>query len=195
LAVHQTFMQDPSIMAQIGQNPLGQQIMAALQAHIAEHMAFKYRKQIEERLGAPLPAPDAELPEEIEIQLSRLLADAGKQVTQINSQQAAQQAAQQQQQDPLFQLQQMEAQTKVQEVQRKAQKDQVDAMLEAQKLALEKEKLQISAQKDAVQLTAEQKRAADQLKMELVRMASSAQQQQQAQQMQQPQQPPANTGE
>jgi len=197
LAVHQTFMQDPSIMAQIGQNPLGQQIMAALQAHIAEHMAFKYRKQIEERLGAPLPAPDAELPEEIEVQLSRLLADAGKQVTQINSQQAAQQAAQQQQQDPLFQLQQMEAQTKVQEVQRKAQKDQVDAMLEAQKLALEKEKLQISAQKDAVQLTAEQKRAADQLKMELVRMASSAQQQQQAQQMQQPQQPkpPTNTGE
>ena len=194
MATHQAFMQDPSIMASIGQNPLAQQIMAALQAHIAEHMAFKYRKQIEERLGAPLPAPDEELPEEIEIQLSRLLADAGKQVTQINSQEAAQQAAQQQQQDPLFQLQQMEAQTKVAEVERKAEKDRVDAIIESQKLALEKEKLQISAQKDNVRLDAEHKRVADQTKMELFRMLTEAQQAdqqaQQAQQMQQPQQPP-----
>ena len=170
MATHQAFMQDPTIAAQIGQNPMGQQIMAALQAHLAEHMAFKYRAQIEERLGAPLPAPDEELPEEIEIQLSRLMADAGKQANQINAQQAAAQQAQQQAQDPLFQLQQMEAQTKVQEVQRKAEKDRVDAVLEAKKLELEKEKLQIDAQKSAVQLTAEQKRARDQTKMELLKV-------------------------
>lgn len=194
MATHQSFMQDPAIMAQIGQNPLGQQIMAALQAHIAEHMAFKYRKQIEERLGAPLPAPDEELPEEIEIQLSRLLADAGKQVTQINTQQAAQAQAQQQQQDPLFQLQQMETQAKLQEVQRKAQKDQVDAVLEAQKLALEKEKLQISATKDAVQLSEQQKMAQNKLKMELFNTVTQAQQQQQPQPPQQGQQPPPKTG-
>jgi hypothetical protein len=195
MATHQAFMQDPSIMASIGQNPLGQQIMAALQAHIAEHMAFEYRKQIEERLGAPLPAPDSELPEEIEVQLSRLVADAGKQVTQINSQQAAQEAAQQQQQDPLFQLQQMEAQTKVEEVKRKAEKDRVDAVLEAQKLALEKEKLQISAQKDNVRLDVEQKRVADQTKMELFKMIAESQQaDQQAQQTQQPQQQPPKPG-
>lgn len=195
MAAHQAFMQDPSIAAQVGQNPMGQQIMAALQAHIAEHMAFEYRKQIEERLGAPLPAPDEDLPEEIEIQLSRLVADAGKQVTQINSQEAAAQQAQQQQQDPLFQLQQMEAQTKVEEVKRKAEKDRVDAVLEAQKLALEKEKLQLSAQKDNVRLDAEQKRAADQTKMELLKvinqdMMQEKQQQAQQQQMQQQQQPP-----
>lgn len=195
MAAHQAFMQDPSIAAQVGQNPMGQQIMAALQAHIAEHMAYKYRKQIEERLGAPLPAPDEDLPEEIEIQLSRLVADAGKQVTQINSQEAAAQQAQQQQQDPLFQLQQMEAQTKVEEVKRKAEKDRVDAVLEAQKLALEKEKLQLSAQKDNVRLDAEQKRAADQTKMELLKvinqdMMQEKQQQAQQQQMQQQQQPP-----
>jgi hypothetical protein len=74
---------------------MAQQLMASLQAHIAEHLAFKYRKQIEERLGAPLPMPDEELPEEIEIQLARLVADAGKQLTQIHQTEAAQQQAQQ----------------------------------------------------------------------------------------------------
>ena len=96
----------------IGQNPQAQQIMASLQAHIAEHLGFKYRKQIEERLGVELPPPGEELPEEIEVNLSRLVADAGKQLTQANQQQAAQQAAQQQQQDPMFQLQQQELQVK-----------------------------------------------------------------------------------
>ena len=66
----------------IGQNPQAQQIMASLQAHIAEHLGFKYRKDIEEKLGAPLPAPNEELPEDMEVQLARVVAEAGKQLTQ-----------------------------------------------------------------------------------------------------------------
>ena len=205
MTTHQAFMQDPSIMAQIGQNPMAQQIMASLQAHIVEHMAFKYRKQIEERLGVPLPAPDQELPEEVELELSRLIADAGKQVTQINSQQAAQAQAQQQAQDPMFQLQQLEMQTKVQDVQRKIEKDKVDAILEAKKLELENEKMQLNANKDNVRLDMEQRRAVDQTKMNLLQMVnddmlqSQQLKQQQAQQTQQraqqAQQPPPNPGE
>jgi hypothetical protein len=38
LTTHQAFMQDPMIMQGIGQNPMAQQIMGSLQAHIAEHM-------------------------------------------------------------------------------------------------------------------------------------------------------------
>jgi hypothetical protein len=147
LAAHQSFMQDPLITQAIGQNPMANQIMGALQAHIAEHIGFEYRKQLEERLGAPLPAPNEEMPEEIELQLSRLMADAGKQLTQIHQQKAAQQQAQQQQQDPLFQLQQQELQIKMQDIQRKAQKDQADIAIDEKKLQLEGLKLAAQANK------------------------------------------------
>jgi len=147
LTAHQSFMQDPMILQSIGQNPQAQQIMAGLQAHIAEHLGFMYRKQIEERLGAPLPAPNEEMPEEIELQLSRLVADAGKQLTQIHQTQAAQQQAQQQAQDPLFQLQQQELQVKMQDVQRKAEKDAADIAIDQEKLKLEALKVVAQANK------------------------------------------------
>ena len=147
LATHQSFMQDPMIMQAIGQNPMAQQIMGSLQAHIAEHIGFQYRKQLEERLGAPLPGPDEELPEEFELQLSRVVADAGKQLTQIHQQEAAQQQAQQQAQDPLLQLQQQELQIKQMDIQRKMQKDQADIAIDEKKLQLEGIKLATQAAK------------------------------------------------
>ena len=145
LTAHQSFMQDPMIMQAIGQNPAAQQIMAALQAHVAEHRGFMYRKQIEERLGATLPAPNEEMPEEIELQLSRLVADASKQLTQIHQTQAAQQQAQQAAQDPLVQMQQQELAIKKADIDRKAIKDRADAELDEQKLALEREKMLLQA--------------------------------------------------
>ena len=169
IATHQSFMQDPMIAQTIGQNPMAQQLMASLQAHIAEHLAFKYRKQIEERLGAPLPMPDEELPEEIEIQLARLVADAGKQLTQIHQQEAAQQQAQQQQQDPLFQLQQAEVQIKQSDIQRKAQKDQADIALAQEKLELEKVKVAVEAEKEKTRVSSQQTQSENRAKMELMK--------------------------
>ena len=140
IATHTAFLQDPMIAQMIGQNPQAKQILASLQAHIAEHLGFQYRQQIEERLGAPLPAPNEEMPEEVEVQLSRLVADAGKQLTQAHQQQAAQKKAQEQAKDPLIQMQQAELQIKAQEVQRKSQKDQTDAALRNEQLKLQKAK-------------------------------------------------------
>ena len=157
IAAHQSFIQDPLIAQTIGQNPMAQGMMAAMQAHIAEHLGFQYRKQIEERLGAPLPAPDEQMPEEMEVQLARLVADAGKQLTQAHQQQAAQQQAQQQAQDPLFQLQQAEVQVKQAEVQRKQQKDQTDAQIAAAKLQLDQQRVQIEAQKEGARLMSQEK--------------------------------------
>lgn len=125
-------------MQTIGQNPMAQQLMAALMAHIAEHLSFLYRKQIEDTLGVPLPAPDEPLPEDIELQLSRLVADAGKQLQQQHATAAAQQQAQQQAADPLFQLEQQKVGVQQAEVQRKTQKDAADADIAKQKLELEK---------------------------------------------------------
>ena len=130
IATHMAFMQDPVIAQMIGQNPQAKQIMAGLQAHIAEHLGYKYRKDIEAKLGVELPLPNENLPEEIEVNLSRVVADAAKQLTQQNVQQAAQQQAQQKAQDPVVQMQQAELQIKAQEVQRKSEKDKADIALQ-----------------------------------------------------------------
>ena len=152
MAVHQSFLQDPSVAATIGQNPQAQRIAAALQAHIAEHLGFKYRKEMEEKVGAPLPNPNAELPENMEVNLARLMAQAGGQLTQQKQQQAAQQQAQQKAQDPVVQMQQAELQIKQQEVQRKAAKDQADAQIEQAKLQLQAQENMQDAQMDQAEL-------------------------------------------
>ena len=160
------------------------------EAHIAEHLGFNYRKQIEEKLGVPLPAPNEEMPENIEVNLARLVADAGKQLTQAHQQEAAQKQAQQQQQDPVVQMQQAELQLKGQEVQRKTQKDQTDAQLKAaelerkskkdeaevaigmEQLKLDREELVIDAKKSGVKMAAERRRDNAKSELDLVKAAT-----------------------
>jgi hypothetical protein len=146
IAAHQNFLQDPQTAAMIGQNPAAQQIMGALQAHIAEHFAFKYRLMIEQQIGASLPAPNEELPEEYEVQVSRLVAQASQQVLQNSQAQAAQQQAAEQAQDPIIQMQQQELQIKGAEVERKKQKDMLDAQLKKEQI--EVEKMRIASQEE-----------------------------------------------
>jgi hypothetical protein len=141
IAVHQAAMQDPKIMQLVGQNPKAQEIQAAAMAHINEHIAFAYRKQIEQQLGAALPAPDEVLTPELEAQLSPMLAQAAQQLLQKDQAEAQQQQAQQQAQDPLVQMQQQELQIKQQEVQIKAQKSQADTAIEQQRLEIERERI------------------------------------------------------
>jgi hypothetical protein len=141
IKVHMTAMQDPKIAQLIGQNPQAQVIQAAAMAHINEHIAFAYRQQIEKQLGASLPAPDDTLPETVEVELSKLTAQAAEQLLQLNQKETAQQQAQQQAQDPLIQMQQQELAIKQQEVQIKAQKSQADIELDKARLMLDKEKI------------------------------------------------------
>ena len=191
IAAHQSFMQDPMIAQTIGQNPQAQQIMASLQAHIAEHLGFRYRMQMEEKLGVPLPAPNQEMSEDMEVQLARVVATAGKQLTQQHQQEAAQKQAQEQQQDPAFQLQQAELQVKQQEVQRKAQKDQGDMQikqaelqLKAQKtmadtrideaqLDIDRQELELDAQKSGAKLAADRRTANTKLDLDLLKEAKN----------------------
>ena len=185
IATHMSFMQDPMIMQMIGQNPQAKQIMASLQAHIAEHLGFKYRKDIEERVGAELPPPDAELPEEVELNLSRLVSAAGKQLAQSNMQKAAQAEAQKKTQDPTIQIKQAELQVKQSEVQRKAQKDAMDMQLrqaeqqrknkkdmtdaatDAKKLQLEAAEIQIDARNKDVKLQSDKRNVDNKMNMDI----------------------------
>jgi hypothetical protein len=144
IAVHVALMQDPLMAAQIGQNPQAQKMMSEIQAHIAEHLAFSYRKKVEDQLGVPMPKPDEDLPEDVEVQLSRLVAQASQQVLAQSKGQAAQQQAQQMAQDPMVQMQQAELQIKQQEVDIKKMKTQGDLQIRSEELGL---KAQEAAQK------------------------------------------------
>ena len=141
IAAHSTFMQDPMIMQQMGQNPMAQQMMGAIQAHIAEHLAYAYRKKIEDQLGVPLPKPNEKLPEEVEVQLSQLVAQASTQLLQQNMAMAQQQKNQQMQQDPIIQMQQAELQIKQQEAQTRAAKVQGELQLKAQELQIKQQEM------------------------------------------------------
>ena len=180
IAAHQTFMQDPMIAATIGQNPAAQQMQAAIMAHISEHLAFSYRAKVEERLGAPLPTPDVELAPEMEVQLSRLVAQASTQLLQMNKASAAQQQAQQQAQDPIIQMQQQELQLKGQEVQIKGKKVDADIAYNQAKLALEAQKSGPNPQMEAMQAQQQAAQAQQTHQMELQQRAAQAQIQQQA---------------
>jgi hypothetical protein len=141
---HSNFLKDPLTAKNIGQNPQAQVMVAAMQAHIAEHFGFKYRQLIEQQLGAPLPylqEDEDTMPREYEVQISRLIAEASTQLLQQNQAQAGQEQAQQQAQDPIIQMQQQELQIKMQDVQRKAQKDQIDAQLKGQQLQIERDRI------------------------------------------------------
>jgi len=145
MQVHMALLQDPQMQQMIQQNPMGSQITGAVHAHIAEHMGFEYRRQIEEQLGAPLPSPEEEMPEQLELQVSRLVAEASKRVVSISQTQSAQQEAQQKAQDPVLQMQMQQLQLEAQEIQRKAQKDQMDVAIKQAELQLKEKELDMKA--------------------------------------------------
>lgn len=169
IEVHMAAMQDPLIQKMIGQNPQAQSMMAAAQAHIAEHVGFEYRKQIEEQLGVPLPHHEDTLPEDIEVDISRLVSQAAKQVLASNQQKSSQEQAQQQAQDPLIQMQQQELQLKAQDVQNKGQKMQIDAQLEQDRIQVERERIASQERIAGAQLGA--KAAMDKEKLDAQQLA------------------------
>jgi hypothetical protein len=164
IAVHTSAMQDPKIAQIVGQNPQAQVMMAAMMAHINEHVAFQYRKDIEEQLGIPLPKMDEEMEPEMEQEISRMMAAAAIKLLQKDSAEAQQQQAQQAAQDPVLQMQQQELQLKAQEVEIKKQKLQIDAAAKQDQLDIEKAR--IEAQKEIAGMQVGAKAQKDKMDME-----------------------------
>ena len=181
IVVHMAAMQDPKIRQMVGQSPMANQMMGAMAAHIQEHVAFEYRRQLEEQLGVPYPAPDQDMSEELEVQISRLAAAGAQKLLARNQAEAAQQQAQQVAQDPIVQMQQAELALKQAELQRKSTKDQLDAAAKADQLEIEKQR--IEAQKEIAGMQVGAKTAKDKAdltaKMELegIRLGSQIAQQ------------------
>ncbi len=166
ITVHMNAMRDPKIAMLIGQNPQAQTMQAAMLAHINEHVAYEYRKQMEELIGVPVPyteEQDEGMPEAVELQIARLAAAASNKLLQRDQNEMAAQQAQQAAQDPLVQIQQQELALKAQEVQIKQKKLMADAAAKADQLKIEEERIQsqeriagmnaaIKVQKDKVEL-------------------------------------------
>lgn len=156
LAVHMSAMQDPKLVQVIGQSPMAQQMQAAMMAHINEHVAFEYRKQVEAQLGMPLPTEEEteNMDPATAAKVAQMAAQAAQRATQKNQAEAAQMAAQQQMQDPVMQLQMREMQLKEREMALKEKKLQIDAAATADKIGIERDRIAVQARVSGLQVGA-----------------------------------------
>lgn len=168
IAVHLAAMQDPKIQQIVGQSPFAQVIGQSMSAHITEHVAMQYRREIEKMLGVEMPNEDQVLPEDVEIEVSRLAKDAAEKLLQKGQAEAAAQEAQQQMQDPVIQMQQAELQIKQVELQHRIEMDKAKLQLDA----LNK---QANAQLQAERISSENQREGARIGVRLATELESAQ--------------------
>ena len=164
MRVHMAIKNDPDVAQQVQNSPYGQAIGGAMDAHIREHLAFIFRRQIEEELGVPLPPTNEKLPENVERRLSVLVADAADQMLGKKQQKAQAEQQAQQQQDPIVQQRERELAIQEQDAQRKQQTDSAKQQLEEQKLAA-------SQQQDAAELELERQKLASKERMETAELS------------------------
>ena len=162
IAVHKAAAEDPKITQIIGQSPFAAAIQNAMAAHITEHVAFQYRKEMELQLGTALPDEDKPIPDNVEEQLSKLVAKASEKVLNKSKAEIADQQAKQEQQNPLTILQQKEMALKEAEFAHKKEMDiaklKVDAEQKDKDQRIEVAKVATKAISD------EQKNKRDQIK-------------------------------
>ena len=165
IQVHRMAMQDPKIMQLVGQNPQAQMIQAAMMAHLNEHIGFEYRRQMQERMGLPLPTEEQnkKVSPELANHIAQVAAEAAQQLFQQNSNEAKQMAAQQQMQDPVVQMQQQELQIRMEDLKLKAQKQQIDAAAKADQIRVEEARIEAQKEIAAMQVAAQSAAKRDQL--------------------------------
>ena len=194
ITVHMAAMQDPKIMQLVGQNPQAQAMQGAMMAHINEHVAYEYRKQMEMEMGIELPfhpdddeADDKVMPQELEVRVSQMAAQAAQTLLQRDTNEIRAQQAQQAQQDPLIQLQQQELQLKQAELELKSKKLAVDASGKADQLQIERDRIesqekiagmnaQIKVSEDAKNRAAKEKEIGAKLGIDLAKAKAQMQQ-------------------
>jgi hypothetical protein len=174
IQTHMNMMNDPAVAALIGQNPQASLIVGALQAHIAEHLGYQYRRQVQDAVGTPLPGPEEKIPEAMEVQISKMVAEGSQIVLAQSLQAKAQQQALQNAQDPIMMAEMQKLQIQQAEVQRKAQKDQADTQIKMLQLQLDQLKAQQQTELDGARLGVEIE--ASQSELDLKRQIAEAKQ-------------------
>ena len=125
--------QNPDVIQKIEASPTAQSILANASAYVNQHLTMKFRKQVEEEMGIPLPAEGEPLPADVEKRISDLVAEAAKRVAVTSQSKAEQERIAAQQQDPLIQMREREVAIKEADVQRKIAGDAARIQLDAEK--------------------------------------------------------------
>lgn len=133
IRTHLAAAQDPKIMQIVGQSPFASSIQAAMSAHVTEHVAFEYRRQIEQQLGVTMADPEAPLPEDVEREVSRMAAEAADKLLGKNQAEVAAAEAEKQQNDPLTQIQLRELAIKERKLQHEIEIDKANIELERER--------------------------------------------------------------
>ena len=181
IAVHMAAAQDPKILQLVGQSPFASAIQNAMAAHITEHVAMAYRVEMQKVLGASLPSAEEPLPEDVEVEVSRLAAQAAGKLLGKNQAEAAQEAAQKEAKNPLTQIQMKELELKEREVAIKEAEAKHDALLDMEKLKLEAQKIAGNLMLGEERLESENKRNAANVAARLATELDKGQRQERAQ--------------
>ena len=156
ISVHLAAAEDPKLKEIVGQSPFAGAIQAALAAHITEHVAFQYRKEIEKNLGVSMPDENAPLPDDVEVELSRLASQAAQKLLRKDQAEMQQKENQKQQQDPLTQIQQREMSLKEAEFAHKKEMDiaklQADMKSKSENISMQKDRLASEEQREGAKL-------------------------------------------
>ena len=179
IQTHMLAMQDPKISQIVGQSPFASAIQSAMMSHITEHVALQYRVEIQKQLGVELPDPEAPLPEDVELQVSRLAAQAADKLFNKDQAEAAAEQAAAQQADPLTQIQQRELMIKETELKHKIEMDKlkvnIDALAKQENARLQQARIDSEEEKEAArigvkvaELETDQKEAAARLALDIV---------------------------
>ena len=160
--------QNPDVIQKIEASPTAQSILANASAYVNQHLTMKFRKQVEEEMGIPLPAEGEPLPADVEKRISDLVAEAAKRVAITSQSKAEQDRIAAQQQDPLIQMREREVAIKEADVQRKIAGDAARIQLDAEKAKNrdEIERERIESQEQIAGASIGQKVASDMLDAE-----------------------------
>ena len=144
---------------------MAQAMQSAMMAHIQEHVAYEYRRRMEEEMGVQLPTKDQnkKVDEAFANQLAVIASEAAQKLFKQHTDEAKQQQAQQQLQDPVVQMQQQELQIKMQELQLKQQKQQIEAAAKADQIRVEESRIEAQKEIAAMQVAANAAAKRDQL--------------------------------
>jgi len=168
------FMQSP----QVQQNPAA---MAALQAHIQQHQALKYRIQMEELLAQqgiqlPQPGPDGQMPQlppEIESQIAVVAAQATQQIT--GQEQALAQAMAAQQQDPQRQMFEEQMELEFEKLKQRDRESERKAQLERERIESQEQQTDIRVASDLQQAEMRDDREVDSNLTEIAKIVRESQ--------------------
>ena len=145
IKIHMAAMNDPKIKQLIGQNPQAPVIMAALQAHLTEHVGMEYQRQLEQMAGMQIPYSedndDMKMTPQMEMAITQAAVPFSQQLLNQNQTEVAANNAQMAQNDPVVQMQMKELQLKAQEIDIKMKKMQIDAATKADQIEIEKQRL------------------------------------------------------